>query len=502
MSAQSSKSWLDLLFRNVKKTPGLKGWLIGILVGVGGIGLLYLIYSIAFLGQIYPRASVSGVKLGGLTQEQAQTALTQAADKNLAQTIKLTYNDRSYDLAPVDVGWSMDAAQTAQDAYQYGRHGQFLSSLGQQLIAPLHARTVDPVVTVDNDKLSQKISDLAKQIDQPAIDASAKFVGDKLTITREQSGRRLQIEAAKLEILHQWAHFQPSTVVLETKFETPKIVAGSSDELAARADALVAPSYVVTWPDGKKTLSKRDLRTLIEFVGVDQTLTSTDEGLAQQTLSPQFGQDKVKNFVGELAKGIDRPAKDPKLVIKDGALSVESASAVGSVVDIETSVSLLLAAFSQKKDATVALTITTQNPVITESNLEPLGIKERIGFAETSFTGSPANRRANIINGVKILQSALVKPGDEFSTVKTLGAVDDTTGFLPELVIKENRTTPEFGGGLCQVSTTLFRAVMNAGLKVTERQNHSYRVGYYEPPVGMDATIYLPKPDFFVIPTI
>ncbi|MCR4307313.1 MAG: VanW family protein, partial [Candidatus Berkelbacteria bacterium] len=123
-------------------------------------------------------------------------------------------------------------------------------------------------------------------------------------------------------------------------------------------------------------------------------------------------------------------------------------------------------------------------------------IKERIGYGETNMRNSPANRRHNIANGISLLSSALVKPGEEFSTVAKLGAVDNTTGFLPELVIKDDRTVPEFGGGLCQVSTTLFRTVMNAGLKVMERTNHSYRVSYYEPPIGLDATIYLPKPDF------
>jgi vancomycin resistance protein YoaR len=102
----------------------------------------------------------------------------------------------------------------------------------------------------------------------------------------------------------------------------------------------------------------------------------------------------------------------------------------------------------------------------------------------------------NIKTGVKYISGAIVKPNEEFSTIARLGTIDQSSGYLPELVIKENSTVPEFGGGLCQVSTTLFRAAMNAGLDITERQNHSYRVSYYEPPVGMDATIYYPKPDF------
>ena len=88
----------------------------------------------------------------------------------------------------------------------------------------------------------------------------------------------------------------------------------------------------------------------------------------------------------------------------------------------------------------------------------------------------------------------MIKPGAEFSFITTLGPVDETTGYLPELVIKPNATVPEYGGGMCQVSTTAFRAALNAGLKITERTNHAYPVSYYNPQ-GLDATVYIPKPD-------
>ena len=88
----------------------------------------------------------------------------------------------------------------------------------------------------------------------------------------------------------------------------------------------------------------------------------------------------------------------------------------------------------------------------------------------------------------------LIKPGEEFSFIKTLGPVDESTGYLPELVIKTDKTVPEFGGGMCQVSTTAFRAALNSGLKVTARTNHAYPVVYYNPQ-GLDATVYIPNPD-------
>src|SRR6185369_10179137 len=107
----------------------------------------------------------------------------------------------------------------------------------------------------------------------------------------------------------------------------------------------------------------------------------------------------------------------------------------------------------------------------------------------SNFKGSPKNRRHNITVGVEKMKGVIVPQGAEFSFNEHLGPVDGEHGFLPELVIKKNGTVPEFGGGLCQVSSTTFRAAMTAGLPITQRRNHAYAVQYYSPQ-GTDATIY------------
>lgn len=112
----------------------------------------------------------------------------------------------------------------------------------------------------------------------------------------------------------------------------------------------------------------------------------------------------------------------------------------------------------------------------------------------TNFAGSPKNRIYNIKRALEQFQGVTIEPGEEFSFVKHLGSVDGEHGYLPELVIKQNQTVPEFGGGICQVSSTMFRAALYSGMKITARKNHAYAVKYYKP-YGLDATIYIPKPD-------
>jgi len=479
-------------FAFLRRLPLHQRALVGTLLVLVTLAVMYLAYSLSFLNRAYPNVLIGDTHFTHQTQSQVKATLTQLIADNQNQPIKLSYQDSVTSVAPSDVSWQLDTDQTAQAVVAVGHTNGFWPSFYQQIKSPFVREQVTPTVSYDHDLLDKILTNATGTIDQPAVDATAKFVADKLILNKEVVGKKVNRDQVTDQILGGWNQFSPDDITLTTEFDPPKVVLGDEATLRSQVDQLSQTKLVLTWPNSKKTLNTSDIHQLIDFTG-----TGGSDGSAA-TLQASFTNAKTKSYLEALStNGINQPAKDAKLIIKDGALAVSQASAEGRVVDLEASATTVLAALqSSESNKTAELTLKDQDPVIRESNLAQLGIKELIGRGETSFVGSPANRKVNIANGVSLLSSALVKPGDQFSTVGALGRVDDTTGFLPELVIKENETTPEFGGGLCQVSTTLFRAVMNAGLKVTERQNHSYRVSYYEPPIGLDATIYLPKPDF------
>jgi hypothetical protein len=142
----------------------------------------------------------------------------------------------------------------------------------------------------------------------------------------------------------------------------------------------------------------------------------------------------------------------------------------------------------------VSLPVLFLDPVDDSLPNNPLKIKELIGLGVSNFYGSPANRIHNIKVGAAKLNGLLLAPGEEFKTILNLRPFTPAGGYLAELVIKGTETIPEYGGGLCQVGTTLFRAAIDAGLPITERRPHRYDVSYYKP-TGTDATIYDPHPD-------
>jgi vancomycin resistance protein YoaR len=143
----------------------------------------------------------------------------------------------------------------------------------------------------------------------------------------------------------------------------------------------------------------------------------------------------------------------------------------------------------------VRLVVMTNTPETGLADTNQLGINELVATGESDFSGSSASRINNIRVGASKYNGLIIKPGEEFSFNKHLGDINSANGFSPEIVIKGTDLVKEFGGGLCQVSTTVFRAAMNAGLPITERRNHSFAVQYYTPP-GTDATIYTGAVDF------
>ena len=185
----------------------------------------------------------------------------------------------------------------------------------------------------------------------------------------------------------------------------------------------------------------------------------------------------------KLPNEINQSATEAQLVIEKNRAVKFSAGQNGQSLDLYSLRGLLL----NNQDG--ALPVLIAEPAVSLKETNTLGINELVATGESDFAGSPKNRIHNVTIGANKFDGIIVAPGEEFSFNKYLGDVDAEHGFLPELVIKPQGVTPEFGGGLCQVSSTTFRAAMNAGLPITQRRNHSFAVQYYAPQ-GTDATIY------------
>lgn len=232
------------------------------------------------------------------------------------------------------------------------------------------------------------------------------------------------------------------------------------------------------------------------------SLTSYVKGIA---LSPayHFSDEALAPIIKDFEASINVAPVDARFEYKDGRVTEFTTAKNGKRVESEGIVSFVKEKVvpnlieSNSKTLVVPIKVSILKPDITENEANKMGITERIGVGTSLFFGSIENRIFNLTLASSRLNGVLIKPGEEFSFNKTIGDVSSLTGYKQAYVIQNGKTILGDGGGVCQVSTTLFRALLNAGMPITERNQHAYRVHYYEDDLGpgVDAAIYTPNID-------
>jgi len=343
------------------------------------------------------------------------------------------------------------------------------------------------------------VSDLAKKVDRPAKDINVAIDGGIIGLdTQTHAGAVLNQDQAAEALADSINRFQPN-VKLEMEAQTPAVSIANAEKALAGVRSIMADSIILTHNGDKNTVGPETIGTWIKTVPNGKDLDIT------------FDQDKINTDLAAISQKYEQQPQDLDFQLcTDGHIQNFQTPKDGVLVDQKVAKENILTLLESRLIGSDPSSDSNQielADVVVKANVsdqaKQLGIKELLGTATTTFAGSSKNRISNIKTGAAKLNGSLVKSGDEFSTIKLLGDVDAAHGFVQELVIKGPNTIPEFGGGLCQVSTTLFRSVLSAGLPVTERQNHSYRVSFYEKDgdgktigPGLDATIYDPHPDF------
>ncbi|MBI5156365.1 VanW family protein, partial [Candidatus Peregrinibacteria bacterium] len=193
----------------------------------------------------------------------------------------------------------------------------------------------------------------------------------------------------------------------------------------------------------------------------------------------------------KVASELDRPAGSVTIGRSaSGGIVFTGLGLPGRKTDLALAAHLVREAL-ERNISHITLPVEETNPAVTvtDPDLQNQGIKEFVTVGESDYTGSPVNRRHNIAVGIARFNGTLIPKDSDFSFVKVLGPVDAKAGYRKELVIKGDRTEPDYGGGLCQISTTAYRGVWEYGFPILKRRNHSYSVHYYSPS-GTDATVY------------
>jgi vancomycin resistance protein YoaR len=459
------------------------------------LALALITYEYLYMDRIYPGVSVFGTDLGGLTLTEAEIVLQQRFQSFQPVKLTLRYGERTWAVSPQEVGASLDAKATAISAYMVGREGSTLKRLWDQgrILRLGHAAPF--TLLIDKGIGTIYLSRLAQEINQPVRDAALRVHGLQVEAVPSQVGCEVDIAATRQLVYQRIATLTGGTVDLVVH-KTPPAIADVS-QAKVDVERMLGSSLILRLPD-EGGQERGEIAYTLEPTVLAEMLVlrqvKRDDG--QVILTAGLDQAKLTAYVQELAKQIDQPSRDGRLDFDQmtGNLTPIVASQDGRSLNITETVRLVNAqAVTDRRQ--VILPVTVTKPQVDTKNVESLGIKELVSEATTYFKGSSLGRMHNIQVAASRFHSLVIPPGGTFSFNEHLGEVSAATGYEESIIIWGNRSTVGIGGGVCQVSTTAFRAAFWGGYPITERWAHGYRVGWYEPPVGMDATVYSPQTD-------
>ncbi|HXF86432.1 MAG TPA: VanW family protein [Anaerolineales bacterium] len=460
-------------------------------------------YQLLYAGRIFPGVNVAGVDLSGLTPSDAAVKLHQTLSYPITGKILFRDGEKAWMATPAELGMVFDPSSSARAAYEVGRSGGIFGALSAQLQARRAGVRVSPVIIFDERVAFQYLSQIALQVNQPVVEARLALEGTNVIAQPGQVGRELKIEATLIYLAAQLQTFKDGEVPLVVQEIQPQILDVSAQAEVARR-ILSQPLTLVVPPSVENAPGPfvYDVQVLANLLGV-QRVQNGNQTEVQVTLNPNG----LREMLETVKMRTDRPPADARFIFNDETRQLEllEPSRTGLVVDVDASIQAITDALL-RGEHTVELVVTTVQPrVPSTATAAELGITQLLWQETSYFYGSSPERIQNIQTAAARFHGVLVAPGETFSMGATMGDVSLESGFAEALIIYGGRTIKGVGGGVCQVSTTLFRTVFFSGFPIVERYSHAYRVSYYEMTAsgaldprlaGLDATVYFPLVDF------
>ena len=458
-------------------------------------------YQLLYAGRIFPGVSVAGVDVSGLSPNDAALRLSQTLSFPITGKILFRVADKVWVASPAELGMVFDPSASAVAAYKFGRSG--FGALAGQISARGLGADVAPVIIFDQRVAYTYLQNIGSQINQPVVEANLHLEGTNVAAQAGQVGRSLNLDATLIYLGAQLQTFRDGEVPLVIQEAAPRLIDVSSQADAARR--ILSQPLTLTLPnyrEGDPGPWTYDIPVVANMIAVG-IVENGGQAEMQVGLDPTA----LRLSLNELKTYVDRQPTNARFVFNDETGQIEpiAASSVGRSMDVEASVVAINEALL-RGEHTVALTVGEQLPAVVDTAIgADLGITQLITSYTTYFYGSSNERIQNIVAASERYHGLLVAPGETFSMGSVLGDVSLENGFAEALIIYGGRTIKGVGGGVCQVSTTLFRTVFNAGFPVVERYPHAYRVSYYEKDAsnnidptlaGLDATVYFPLVDF------
>ncbi len=438
-----------------------------------GLGIVFGI-PIVFSGRVAPQVFIGDQNLTGITKSDIQGVLTVYDDQLSRQQITISLRDKSVTRTVGELGISLDVDRTSKRAMS-------VPSL------VMRTTSIQPELVVSKKTLHQiLINDFSPNINIPR-DATLRLAPNgTLNLVTSASGEGLDSISFERDVVNRVVTRKlDKPIELTIISAAPEILDNEVDKARTLASRLLREGMELSSLSESFLIKPFSIRRLIKF-----TPAADPEDPGNIILAVSFDESELAIYLSTtISPQIDQTALDARFERQENRVEVFQIPKQGRLLNLKESQEAINNALNHNEIKVVLAVDITEPQIAGIDDIKALGLNDLLASGVSDFAGSPKNRVHNINVGVSRYHGLLIPPQTEFSFNDNLGPVTGDFGWKPELVIKNNVTTPEFGGGICQVSTTAFRAAVLSGLQISQRRNHSYAVRYYGKP-GFDATIY------------
>jgi vancomycin resistance protein YoaR len=436
---------------------------------------------VPFTNKIYPNVYVSSLYLGEKNIDLAKEHFTK--NFRVQDKLILNINGQKNTILVSEIVTGADVNKTVERAYNFTNSGNIFLDIITRTKLIFTSINLAPILMINNDKLTETILIASSSIDSKPINPSASEINGFVNINIGKNGVIVDIDKARSDIGSWLSYRKNNEIVLNLKVVNTTINNIESEKYKEKANKVLNKELILKQDD-------------TEFILDDNTLLSF--------ISPTgYYDDFIYAEILKISNKLNRNPQDSIFVIENQKVKEFAPSKDGVVVDekelIKNIKNIIESILNNENSISeIVIPIVTTSPKIKNEDVNDFGIKTLIGTGFSNFKGSIPNRIHNVNLAQSKFRGVLIPPETIVSFNDILGDVSSYTGYKSAYVIMDGKTVLGDGGGVCQVSTTLFRAVLNAGLPVIDRRAHAYRVGYYEQGFGpgLDATVYSPTTDF------
>ncbi|MCO5225118.1 MAG: VanW family protein [Thermomicrobiales bacterium] len=444
----------------------------------GGVALAMLAggmagFRAAYASKIYPNVSIGDVNVGGMTRDEAIAAVQARVDELNTSTVSYVYQNHTWTPTLAEIGVTVNIDDLVDQAFDLGRDDKAADRLASTTDLLMSSNVVPLHFTINQGALHTWFDTVDTDIDNPAINATFTVQGASLIITDDFTGVVADRDAVVAQLDDALISLERIKTDLPTMVDQPRITKQDLKDNEQEVLNILSNSVTVRFEGKRWEILPEEISGYMIFH------SSIESG--QLTTKVDFDRLGLATYLRErFVSEVNRSPVNSQVQFYNSQLTATTNSQDGKALKVSEFVDLVAASF-MGDHARVDVPVATTRAKVREDNLSELGIKERISRSDSNYQANLGTNRAhNVETGIRLINNTIVAPGDDFSFNATVGDIDNNPEFVDGHGIVGGVITDEFGGGICQVVTTVFRAAIRAGFPITEWHAHTYRLKGYE----------------------